>query len=109
MARYTGVIGLYDTVEVEPGIWEDIIKERRIVGNIDHISRRYDEPDVVHEGVIVTMVVSFIHNQDFNPNQIRYISYMGVLWGVNTIEFKRPRVTLHFGGVWNGQTASSSQ
>ena len=103
MARYSGLLGFYQTVEMAPGVWEDKITEHHCTGSIDHISRRYGEKDSIDRDITVTMAVSMIMNQNFDYSKVRYITYNGVRWAVNTIEFKRPRVTLHFGGIWNGQ------
>ena len=36
---------------------------------------------------------------------IRYIEWMGVKWKVNNVEVQYPRLTLHIGGVFNGEQA----
>lgn len=102
MARYSGTLGFYETAEIEPGIWEDVITEHKVTGVIEHSTRRYGDSNVVDRDVTVTMALSMIHNQKFEYTKIRYVSYQGTNWAVNTIEYKRPRVVLHFGGVWNG-------
>lgn len=110
MARYHGVIGFGETTELTPGEWVDQVIERPYFGDVVRNARRLGGGDKVNSNVLVTNQISVVADAYANEtfHAIRYISWMNQNWIVTEVEVERPRLILTLGGVYNGQTASSS-
>lgn len=106
MAKYFGEIGYAETVEIRPGVWEDVITERRYYGDIVRNTRRLQDgeglnPDITVQNSISVVADPYANNHFF---AIRYIRWAGALWTVSDVEVKSPRLILRLGGVYNGPT-----
>jgi hypothetical protein len=104
MARFYGKVGFGQTVEVRPGVWEDVITERNLYGDVLRPSRSADLgdkaiPDSRMGNRISVMadahVLSMIHD-------IRYVEYRGELWYISRIDEEPPRLIFSLGEVYNG-------
>lgn len=107
MARFYGEIGYGESVETKPGVWEDIIVERKYYGDVLRNSRKLSEGEYLNNKIRVNNSISILadayaYNHFFN---IRYIKWSGALWTVTDVEVQRPRLLLRIGEVYNGQTA----
>lgn len=107
MSKAVVTIGYAEVVETRPGIFEEVISEKRYPADIKNLSRRYIENTLanpVNRGVNITSTVSIIHTASLLkvlPN-IRYVTYLGHKWGVSTIEIVKPRVSIYIGEIYNG-------
>lgn len=104
MNRWYGKVGYIETVEIEPGIWEEKETVRSYYGELVRNSSKFrvsgdvnDDKDVSVELSIVADPYSSLHF-----HAIRYVEFGGVKWKVNTVEPKRPRLILSLGGEYNG-------
>ena len=104
MNRWYGKIGYIETVEIEPGIWEEKETVRSYYGELVRNSSKFrvsgdvnDDKDVSVELSIVADPYSSLHF-----HAIRYVEFGGTKWKVNTVEPKRPRLILSLGGEYNG-------
>ena len=104
MNRWYGKVGYIETVEIEPGIWEEKETVRSYYGELVRNSSKFrvsgevnDEKDVSVELSIVADPYSSLHF-----HAIRYVEFGGTKWKVNTVEPKRPRLILSLGGEYNG-------
>lgn len=106
MARFHGPIGYGESVEVTPGVWEDVIVERNYFGDVLRNTRKLDDGDKVNNDLSVSNSISVVADaQALNHFvNIKYIKWMGVLWTVTDVEVKSPRLILRLGEVYNGQT-----
>jgi hypothetical protein len=108
MAKFYGAIGFGHAVETAPGVYEDVITERTYYGDVIRNSRQLQEVGNVNPDIAVQNSISIVADAYATENFIamRYISWTGVLWTVQSVEVQRPRLLLRLGGVYNGKTAS---
>lgn len=104
MNRWYGKVGYIETVEIEPGIWEEKETVRSYYGELVRNSSKFrvsgdvnDDKDVSVELSIVADPYSSLHF-----HAIRYVEFGGTKWKVSTVEPKRPRLILSLGGEYNG-------
>lgn len=103
MGRFSGEIGFGNTVEVEPGVWNDVVEEKHYFGDVvlnnftftgDGVN---DDPDQNSSISIVGTAYAIA-----NIRRMRYLRWKGQLWIIDSIEIKSPRLILRLGGVYNG-------
>jgi hypothetical protein len=104
MARFCGEIGFGDTVEVAPGVWDDVIIEKKFFGDVVQSTLRFkpseganDDPDLNTTISIIASAYAVAHIKN-----MRYLRYGGQLWVLDSIENKYPRIILRLGDVYNG-------
>lgn len=106
MARFCGEVGYGYTVEVRPGVYDDVITERVYYGDVLRNTRKSEKGESVNNDITVgnsiTVVADAYANEHFFA--IRYVKWAGVLWTVSDVEVQSPRLTLRLGGVYNGPT-----
>lgn len=107
MAKFYGVVGFVDTVETEPGIWEEKVTERTYSGDLVRNSRRLQSSDSVNESITISNEISIIADPyaEQNFHAIRYAVFMGTKWKIESVDVQYPRLTLTVGGKYNGQEA----
>lgn len=110
MARFYGRVGFGHTVEVRPGVWEDVITERKLYGDVLRPGRSFEEGDKVHRDVRMTNRLSVLADNYVNENiaAIRFVEWKGVLWYITKIDEERPRLILSLGEVYNGPIAEAA-
>lgn len=105
MAKWFGKIGYAETVETEPGIWEEQITEREYFGDI--ISDRWKRQNSgdINDNINLANVISIIADPFAydNCSKIIYAEYLGSKWKISDIDPQRPRLLLTLGGVYNGE------
>lgn len=107
MAKYFGKVGYAVTEETTPGVWEEIIKERKYYGDVIRNTRRYENGQSLNDDLVISNSISIVADAYAYEHFafIRYVEWMGCLWKVSTIEVQRPRLILQIGGVYNGDKA----
>lgn len=102
--KYYGTIGFAYTKEVESGIWEEQISERKYYGDVIRNNRRYETTDQLNDNITINNTISIIADPYAYDHffAIRYLSWMGSLWKITNVEVQRPRLILTIGGVYNG-------
>lgn len=110
MAKWSGIIGYAEKVEVRPGVWDEGITERPYFGDVGRNVRRLQGGVSVNDGITISNEISVVSDpyaiQNFH--KMRYLSYMGENWRIESAEVQYPRIVLTLGGVWNGDTARTS-
>ena len=103
MARFYGTVGYSETKETEPGIWEELITERKYSGDVLKISKRWQSGESLNDDLVINNEISILADPfAFNNfHNIRYVEWMGAKWKVSKMEIQRPRITLSLGGVYN--------
>lgn len=107
MAKYYGRVGYAETVETSPGVWEEVLAERKYYGDVIRNSRRWENGESLNDNLTVNNSISIIAD-DYAYKHfafIRYVEWMGCLWKPSNVEVQRPRIILQIGGVYNGDTA----
>ena len=107
MAKWYGKIGYAETVETEPGIWEDVFTERSYYGDLIRNTRRLQSSSSVNDDVVVSNQISIIADPYANEHifAMRYIEFQGAKWKISDVEVQHPRLLLTLGGVYNGAQA----
>jgi len=107
MAKFYGEIGYGISVETVPGVWEDVITERRYFGDVLRNTRRLQDGQSVNNDLTVNNSISIVADAYASQHffAIRYVKWMGALWTVTDVEVQSPRLLLRLGGVYNGPTA----
>lgn len=107
MAKWYGVIGYAETVETEPGLWEEKIVERPYYGDITRNTRKLQSSGSVNDNVNISNLLSIVTDPYANLNfyAMRYVEFMGSKWKVTDVEVQSPRLILTLGGLYNGEQA----
>lgn len=110
MAKFYGKIGYIQTVESEPGYWEEKAIEREYYGDITRNTSRYQQDGHVNENIIINNVLSIVADPYANENfqHMRYVEWMGAKWKITNIEVQYPRLILTLGGIYHEYETNSS-
>lgn len=109
--RFSGTVGFAVSAETSPGVWTDVITERKYFGDIVRSSRRLEGPAQVppETNANVALGNSFSIVADAmayeNYQHMRYVKWNGGYWTITDVEVQRPRLILTVGGGWNGNKA----
>lgn len=104
MARWYGKIGYNTgTVETEPGIWEEQIKEREYYGDFYRNTRLLQNSGEINNNINIANQISFVSDPYANQNiyQMQYVEFQGSKWIISNIEVQYPRLILTLGGLYN--------
>lgn len=108
MARFFGKVGYGETVEVRPGVWDDVITERSYFGDVVRNARQVREnQESVNNDISVQNSISIVADAYANEHffAIKYVEWAGKLWTVSEVTVEAPRLLLRLGEVYNGPKA----
>lgn len=110
MAKFYGEIGFLDTVETEPGVWEETFNEKSYYGDLVRNTSRWQSSEKVNDNVSLSNSISIVADPYASENfqKMRYVKFLGIKWKIESIEVQYPRLILSIGGMYNEQQASSS-
>lgn len=110
MAKFYGNIGYAETVETEPGIWEEQITERSYYCELNRNTRKL-QTSGVNDDINVANEISIVADPYANQNfySMRYVEFMGARWKITNVEVQYPRLVLSIGGVYNGEQAGTAE
>ena len=102
MAKFYGSIGYAETAETKPGVWEEVITERKYFGDIIRNSRRLQTADKLNDDITVSNEISIVADPFANQNfhSMRYVEFMGTKWKISNIDVQYPRLILTIGGLY---------
>ena len=105
MAKFYGIIGYAETVETDPGVWEEEIIERMYFGDLLSNFRNLQNSGEVNDDVNIANKISIVSDPYANENfhSMRYVEFMDTRWKVTNVEVLYPRPILTLGGVYNGE------
>lgn len=104
MAKFYGAIGFAETVETDPGIWEEKIVEHSYSGDVIRNIRNLQTPtESVNDNINVSNEISIVADPYANQNMyaMRYIVFQGVKWKISSVTVNYPRLILTIGGLYN--------
>ena len=98
------------TIETNPGIWQEHITERACTGELLRNTRKLQGSDRVNSDITIANEISIIADAYANGNfhAMRYVTFMGARWKIESIEVQYPRLILSIGGIYNGETAEDN-
>ena len=104
MAKFYGIIGYVNSVEIRPGAWKEQVTERTYYGDVTRNSRRLQSSDKVNDDVVINNEIGIVADPYAinNFHSMRYVEFMGAKWKVSNVEVKYPRLVLTIGGLYNG-------
>lgn len=104
MAKFYGAIGFAQTVEIEPGIWEERITEHFYSGDMNRNNHGFQPSDSVNDDLTISSEISIVADPFAEQNfyQARYVKIGGAKWKIKNVEPKHPRLILTIGGLYNG-------
>lgn len=104
MSKWYGKIGYADTVETEPGIWEEGITEKFYYGELISNRWRRQNSGEVNDNINLNNQISIIADPYAvnHCSSIVYAELMNEKWKVTDVEVQYPRLILSVGGTWNG-------
>lgn len=105
MAKFYGVIGFAETVETDPGIWEEKIVERSYYGDLIRNIRKLQSSTSVNDNITISNEISIVADPYAEQNMyaMRYVTFKGNKWKIESVDVNYPRLTLSIGGVYNVQ------
>lgn len=106
MPKIVGYIGYGFQKESAPGVWTDVIEEKRYFGDIMWDNRRFSQNENVNDDLIMNDAFSLVADAFANENfmNIRYFKWNNYRWTVTAVEVEPPRLKLYVGSVYNGPT-----
>ena len=107
MAKFYGIIGYAETVETDPGVWEEKIVERMCFGDLLSNFRNLQNSGEVNDDVNIANKISIVSDPYANENfhSMRYVEFLDTRWKITNVEVLYPRLILTLGGVYNGEQA----
>lgn len=106
MARWFGKVGYSETVETVPGVWTSNDTVHEYYGDvIRNVTRWSGNSDSTNDNLTVNTQISIVADSFAfeKVHAIKWIEFMGVKWGVETVDPNQPpRLLLTLGGVFNG-------
>lgn len=105
--RFFGRVGYGESIETDPGVWEDEIVEYSYYGDVIRNARNLREGENLNPDLSVQNSISIVADAYANEHffAIRYVEWAGTLWTVSSVEVQSPRLLLRLGEVYNGPTA----
>lgn len=102
MAKFYGDIGFLDTVQTEPGIWEETYKVVPYYGDLVRNTSRWQNSGGVNDNITINNSISIIADPYASENfqKMRYVEFMGAKWKIESVEVQYPRLILSVGGEW---------
>lgn len=103
--KFCGKIGYVETVETEPGVWEEQITERTYFGDVTRKSSALQNSGDINDNVNISQQIRIVTNPygDMKFHSLRYVEFMGTKWKISNIEVQYPELVLTLGGVYNGE------
>lgn len=106
MAKWCGIIGYVESVEETPGVWNDVITEKRYVGDVIRNTKRWaTNSNSTNDDLTINNQISIISEPfaRLNFHHMKYIEFMGTKWKIDSVEVQYPRLILSLGGEYNGK------
>ena len=106
MARYYGAIGFIRTEDDGTGIWEEKETVRHYYGDLNSNVRKWNQQNDVgsNDTLSLNNNISILADRFAydNLDAMKWAEFQGIKWRITSVEINYPRMTLFFGGVWNG-------
>lgn len=107
--KFHGKVGYGQTMEMSPGVHEDVIVERFYFGDVTRASRQIAQGENLNSDLSLGNAISIVADSYVTENffNIRYVEWRGVRWTVSNVEIHPPRLLMHLGEVYNGPSAAA--
>lgn len=111
MAKFYGLIGYVENVEVEPGVYEEQAIERKYYGDLNRNYKKQESSGGVIDNINIANELSIVADPYATEHffAIRYVKFdmpkIGGAWKVTSVDVASPRLNMNIGGVYNGKQA----
>lgn len=107
--RYAGKIGFECQVETDPGLWVSRVEERSYFGDVIRNTRRYQDGDKIHDDLRISNQISVLADSFCIEHAflMKYITWMGQKFKIESVDIAYPRIIITLGGMWNGESVPS--
>lgn len=104
MARFYDKVGFGNPGELVDGVWSDSITERAYYGDVLNNTQALEVSDKVNPDIRLQQRISIMADAYAveSASKIKYVSWAGSLWMVESFTIERPRLILTLGGVYDG-------
>lgn len=108
MARFSGTIGFLKTVETDPenhpGVWDEVLTERRYYGDVLSNSRRWDQNgNFLNDNLVMNNRISVVADRfaKANVGAMKFVRWLGDTWEITNVEIQYPRIIVTIGGQYH--------
>lgn len=103
MSKWAGKIGFAETV-IEDDISRTIIVEKNFKGDVLQNNRKWDDSDKINGDFVISNRISVVAKDYMlaHLQYMRYITWHGAKWKINSLSIEYPRVVLTIGDLYNG-------
>lgn len=104
MAKFYGLVGFIEQVEISPGVYENRTVEKPYYGDANRITHRSQSADQLNDNFNMSIEFSIISDPYAirNFRFMRYVKFKGTAWRITSVAEQHPRLILSVGGVYNG-------
>lgn len=106
MAKFYGAIGFAETVETDPGVWEEQIVEKYYSWDIiRNIRKLQSSSNSVNDNINISNEISIVADPYAEQNMyaMRYVVFKGNKWKISDVDVNYPRLALTLGGIYNAK------
>ncbi len=111
MARFYGAIGFVKTVDNGDGVWKEVERVKYYYGDLNNNVRKWGDQNEVSANGELTLNnnISILADRFAYENleAMTWVEFMGKKWKISSVEINHPRMTLFFGGLYNGMADES--
>lgn len=108
--KFCGKIGFATIAEASRGVDVEVLEERTYYGDVIRNVRRWSEQtDQVIDNLTVSNEISIVADRFANEHlgMMRYVTYLGQRWSIQSADIEPPRIILTLGGIYNGGLQTS--
>ena len=101
------MIGFLRTEETDPeehpGVWKEVLRERRYYGDVLSNSRRWDQNGNLNDNLVINNRISVVADKFIEKNlgAMKYVRWLGDTWKITNVEIQYPRAILTIGGQYH--------
>lgn len=99
--RYSGKLGLSEQTEVSPGVWEEIITEVDVLGQVEQRTEVLSTSTSVLPQYTTTTSISVLALPEPHKS-IVYVTYLGERWKAASVVTEFPKMRIFIGEVYHG-------
>ena len=101
MAKWSGIVGFTEEAN-NRGIVKKTYIEKPYTGDFFRNNRRLQNGVSVNDSITINNEISIVADSYLSGNfhKIRYATYQGIKWKVETVDVQHPRLILNLGGEY---------
>lgn len=102
--RYSGKLGIAQQTEVRPGVWEETITERDVLGTVKQRTEVLEQGDNILPRYSTTTSISVL-SRGLGPmdnSMLRYVTWLGKRWQIASTVTDYPHLTFFIREEYHG-------